>query len=71
MLDGITHVIRGDDHVSNTPAQIVILGALGAPCPVYAHVPSLIGPDGQKLSKRHGAVSLDEFAPGHTCRRRS
>ncbi len=60
-LDGITHVVRGDDHVSNTPSQINILRALGAEPPVYAHAPSLLGPDGRKLSKRHGAQSLDEF----------
>ncbi len=60
-LDGITHVIRGDDHVSNTPKQIVILRALGADPPVYAHVPNVYGADGRKLSKRHGAVSVDEF----------
>jgi glutamyl-tRNA synthetase len=59
--DGITHVIRGDDHVSNTPKQIQLLGALGAPLPVYGHVPSVFGTDGRKLSKRHGAVSLEEF----------
>jgi glutamyl-tRNA synthetase len=60
-LDGITHVIRGEDHVSNTPKQINILRALGAEIPVYAHAPSLLGPDGRKLSKRHGAQSIDEF----------
>jgi glutamyl-tRNA synthetase len=60
-LDGITHVIRGDDHVSNTPKQIQVLTALGAELPVYAHVPSVFGEDGKKLSKRHGAVSVDEF----------
>jgi glutamyl-tRNA synthetase len=60
-LDGITHVIRGDDHVSNTPKQILILQALGSELPVYAHVPSVFGEDGKKLSKRHGAVSVDEF----------
>jgi glutamyl-tRNA synthetase len=60
-LDGITHVIRGPDHVSNTPKQIQLLTALGAPLPVYAHVPNIHGEDGRKLSKRHGAVSLDEF----------
>jgi glutamyl-tRNA synthetase len=60
-LDGITHVIRGDDHISNTPKQIQILQALGSELPVYAHVPSINGPDGKKLSKRHGAVSVDEF----------
>ena len=60
-VDGITHVIRGDDHVSNTPKQIVVLEALGAELPVYAHVPNIFGDDGKKLSKRHGAVSVDEF----------
>jgi len=61
MLDGITHVIRGDDHVSNTPTQINVLRALGVDLPVYAHVPNVLGPDGKKLSKRHGAVGIDEF----------
>ena len=61
MLDGITHVIRGEDHVSNTPTQINILRALGADLPVYAHVPNIHGEDGKKLSKRHGAVSVDVF----------
>jgi glutamyl-tRNA synthetase len=61
MLDGITHVIRGNDHVSNTPTQINILMALGAELPVYAHVPDVNGDDGRKLSKRHGAVSVDVF----------
>jgi glutamyl-tRNA synthetase len=60
-LDRITHVVRGDDHVSNTPKQIQVLTALGAQLPVYAHVPSVFGEDGRKLSKRHGAVSVDEF----------
>ena len=59
--DGITHVIRGEDHVSNTPTQINILRALGADLPVYAHVPNINGADGRKLSKRHGAVSVDAF----------
>ncbi|HEY7804750.1 MAG TPA: glutamate--tRNA ligase, partial [Orrella sp.] len=54
----ITHVIRGDDHVNNTPRQINILKALGAPVPAYGHVPMILGPDGQKLSKRHGAVNV-------------
>ena len=63
-LDGITHVIRGDDHVSNTPKQIVILRALGSEIPTYAHVPSVFGEDGKKLSKRHGAISVDEFRQG-------
>ena len=57
----ITHVIRGEDHVPNTPKQIRILEALGRPLPVYAHVPNVIGTDGKKLSKRHGAVSVEEF----------
>jgi glutamyl-tRNA synthetase len=60
-VDGVTHVIRGDDHVSNTPKQLVVLEALGAEAPVYAHVPNVFGEDGRKLSKRHGAVSVDEF----------
>ena len=60
-LDGITHVIRGEDHVSNTPKQINVLRALGAELPVYAHSPNVFGIDGKKLSKRHGAVSVDEF----------
>jgi glutamyl-tRNA synthetase len=60
-LDGITHVIRGEDHVSNTPKQINVLRALGAESPVYAHAPNVFGVDGKKLSKRHGAVSVDEF----------
>ena len=60
-LDGITHVIRGDDHVSNTPKQIQVLRALGAEPPVYAHAPMIAGEDGSKLSKRHGVVSVDEF----------
>jgi glutamyl-tRNA synthetase len=60
-LDGITHVIRGDDHVSNTPKQIRVLEALGAPAPVYGHLGNVMGTDGKKLSKRHGAVGVDEF----------
>jgi len=61
MDDRITHVIRGDDHISNTPKQLQLLGALGHEPPVYAHVGSILGTDGKKLSKRHGAVSVDEF----------
>ena len=57
----ITHVIRGDDHVNNTPRQINILRALGAELPEYAHVPMILGPDGDKLSKRHGAVSVMQY----------
>jgi glutamyl-tRNA synthetase len=59
--DGITHVIRGDDHISNTPKQINIIRAVDGRVPTYAHVPSIFGPDGKKLSKRHGAVGVDEF----------
>ena len=57
----ITHVLRGDDHVNNTPRQINILRALGAPVPEYGHLPMIHGPDGQKLSKRHGAVSVMQY----------
>src|SRR3954453_9979079 len=57
----ITHVVRGDDHYSNTPKQLLVLEALGAQQPVYAHVPLLHGPDGKKLSKRHGAASVQEL----------
>jgi glutamyl-tRNA synthetase len=59
--DGITHVIRGDDHISNTPKQINVIRAVGGEVPVYAHVPSIFGSDGKKLSKRHGATGVDEF----------
>jgi glutamyl-tRNA synthetase len=58
---GVTHVIRGDDHLNNTPRQMNMLEALGAPIPVYAHVPMILGPDGTKLSKRHGAVSVLQY----------
>lgn len=57
----ITHVIRGDDHVNNTPRQINILRALGGEVPAYGHLPMILGPDGAKLSKRHGAVSVMEY----------
>jgi glutamyl-tRNA synthetase len=59
---GITQVIRGDDHVNNTPRQINILKALGATPPQYAHVPMILGSDGERLSKRHGAVSVMQYA---------
>jgi glutamyl-tRNA synthetase len=59
--DGITHVIRGPDHVSNTPKQINLLRAIGAEIPLYGHVPNVNGADGRKLSKRHGAVTVEEF----------
>ena len=58
---GITHVIRGEDHLSNTPKQLLVLEAVGAEPPVYAHLPLLHGPDGKKLSKRHGAASVQEL----------
>ncbi|RDI45156.1 glutamate--tRNA ligase [Aquicella lusitana] len=57
----ITHVIRGDDHINNTPRQINILRALGATLPLYAHVPMILGSDGKRLSKRHGAVSVLQY----------
>ena len=57
----VSHVIRGDDHLNNTPRQVNILKALGAPSPVYAHVPMILGEDGKRLSKRHGAVSVMQF----------
>jgi len=58
---GITHVIRGDDHISNTPKQILLYRALGRPTPVFAHVPMILGPDGKRLSKRHGATAIGEY----------
>jgi glutamyl-tRNA synthetase len=61
---GITHVIRGEDHLSNTPKQLLVLEALGADPPVYAHLPLLHGPDGKKLSKRHGAASVQDLRDG-------
>ncbi len=59
--DGITHVIRGDDHISNTPKQIIVIRAVGGDVPAYAHVPMIFGMDGKKLSKRHGATGVEEF----------
>ena len=58
----ITHVVRGDDHISNTPKQILLYQALGAPVPQFAHVPLILGPDKKRLSKRHGATSVMEYA---------
>ena len=58
---GITDVVRGDDHLSNTPKQLLVLEALGHEAPRYAHLPLLHGPDGKKLSKRHGAASVQEL----------
>ena len=58
---GVTHVVRGDDHLNNTPRQMNMLHAMGATPPVYAHVPMILGADGAKLSKRHGAVSVLQY----------
>ncbi len=58
---GITHVIRGDDHLSNTPRQILIYEALGMEVPTFAHLPMILGPDGKKLSKRHGATNVEDY----------
>ncbi len=58
---GVTHVIRGEDHISNTPRQILIQEAIGAPRPIYAHLPLILAPDRSKLSKRHGAVALEDY----------
>ncbi|MGH7448777.1 MAG: glutamate--tRNA ligase, partial [Longimicrobiales bacterium] len=57
----ITHVVRGDDHISNTPKQIMLYRALGAAVPAFAHVPMILGPDGRRLSKRHGATAVGEY----------
>jgi glutamyl-tRNA synthetase len=57
----ITHVLRGDDHVSNTPKQILLYQALGAPVPVFGHLPMILGPDGKRLSKRHGATAVGDY----------
>jgi glutamyl-tRNA synthetase len=59
---GITHVVRGDDHISNTPKQILLYRAAGADVPTFAHVPLILGPDKKRLSKRHGATSVMEYA---------
>jgi len=59
---GITHVIRGDDHLSNTPKQVLLYRAFGWPLPEFAHVPLILGPDRKRLSKRHGATSVGEYA---------
>ncbi len=60
-LMGITHIIRGDDHISNTPRQVMVYEALGYPVPKFAHLSMILGPDGKKLSKRHGATSVEEY----------
>src|SRR5687767_12394864 len=57
----ITHVVRGDDHISNTPKQVLLYNAFGKPAPSFAHVPLIMGPDKQRLSKRHGATSVMEY----------
>lgn len=59
--EGVTHVIRGEDHISNTPRQILLQEAIGAPTPIYAHLPLILGPDRSKLSKRKGAKSITEY----------
>ena len=59
---GITHIIRGEDHISNTPKHILLFEALGSPVPQFAHVPLILGPDRKRLSKRHGATSVMEYA---------
>ncbi|MBI4031445.1 MAG: glutamate--tRNA ligase [Proteobacteria bacterium] len=58
---GVTHVIRGDDHLNNTPRQMCIINAMGWPVPEYGHLPMILGPDGAKMSKRHGAASVEEY----------
>ncbi|MXX34130.1 MAG: glutamate--tRNA ligase, partial [Gemmatimonadetes bacterium] len=57
----VTHVVRGDDHISNTPKQILLYEALGAPVPAFGHLPLILGPDGKRLSKRHGARAVEAF----------
>src|SRR4026207_713370 len=57
----ITHVIRGDDHISNTPKQLAVYRALGQMTPIFGHVPMIHGPDGKKLSKRHGATAVGDY----------
>ncbi len=66
----ITHVIRGDDHISNTPKHVLLFEAFGAPMPLFAHVPLILGPDKKRLSKRHGATSVMEYRGWATCPRR-
>jgi glutamyl-tRNA synthetase len=57
----VTHIVRGDDHISNTPKQVLLYQAFGAPTPAFAHVPLIMGPDKKRLSKRHGATSVMEY----------
>lgn len=61
IFQNVTHVIRGDDHINNTPKQILLYKALNAPLPQFGHLPLILGPDGEKLSKRHGAVSIQDL----------
>jgi len=61
IVQSVTHVIRGDDHINNTPKQMMLYAALGAPLPRFGHLPLILGPDGEKLSKRHGAVSIQDL----------
>src|SRR5262249_19837025 len=58
---GMTHVVRADDHISNTPKQLLLYAAMGAAAPAFAHVPLIMGPDKKRLSKRHGATSVGEY----------
>ena len=69
-LMAITHVIRGEDHISNTPRQVLVYEAFGWTPPAFAHLSLVLGPDHAPLSKRHGATSVAEFAAGAICRRR-
>jgi len=66
---GITHVLRGADHIPNTPKQILLYEALGYPVPIFGHIPLVLGPDREKLSKRHGDVALHEYQGRGTCPR--
>ena len=68
---GITHVIRGDDHLANTPKHVALFQALGAPLPVFAHLGMILGTDRKKLSKRHGAAAVEEWRDRGFCRKRS
>jgi glutamyl-tRNA synthetase len=61
---GITHVVRGEDHISNTPKQMMVIRALGGEAPAYAHIPLILGPDRKRLSKRHGAASVEDLEAG-------
>ncbi len=69
-LMAITHVVRGEDHISNTPRQVLLYEAFGWPPPAFAHVSLVMGPDHAPLSKRHGATSVAEFRARAICPRR-